>query len=557
MLADVTPAPVPDGRKLLRLEVRNAETPIERKPEWIKTRARMGPEYTALQSLVKSEGLHTVCQEAGCPNIFECWEDREATFLIGGDQCTRRCDFCQIDTGKPQPLDRDEPRRVAESVQKMGLRYATITGVARDDLPDGGAWLYAETVRVIHEVNPGTGVENLIPDFNGKPDLLTEVFESRPEVLAHNVETVPRIFKRIRPAFRYDRSLDVLTQARDFGLVTKSNLILGMGETREEVSQALRDLHEAGTELVTITQYLRPSARHHPVERWVKPEEFVELQAEAEEIGFSGVLSGPLVRSSYRAGRLYRQAMDARTASRPPDLSHRQPHPARKARMAKTPEQPKMKRRQQFVETFKMARKGDPRLVWWLLGAFVLGAAVGFGLFWLLPGSGVIGLVSSIVGALMLGLLAALLVFSRRAQAAAYAQIEGRPGAAASALTTLRRGWKSEPAVGFTKQQDVVHRVVGPPGIVLVGEGNPTRLKALLANERRRHERVAAEVPIHEIVVGDERGPGPAAQAGAARQQAQAPGGAGRHDRPAQPPQGDRRRPPRRSRCRRAPCPPA
>ena len=305
-------APTPDGRKLLRLEVRNAETPIERKPEWIKTRARMGPEYKHLQSLVKSEGLHTVCQEAGCPNIFECWEDREATFLIGGDQCTRRCDFCQIHTGKPGPLDRDEPRRVAESVQKMGLRYATITGVTRDDLPDEGAWLYAETVRVIHELNPDTGVENLIPDFSGKPDLLAEVFEARPEVLAHNVETVPRIFKRIRPAFRYDRSLDVITQARDFGLVTKSNLILGLGETREEVSQALVDLHAAGCELITITQYLRPNAFLHPVERWVKPEEFVELADEAKEIGFAGVMSGPLVRSSYRAGRLYQQAMAAR-----------------------------------------------------------------------------------------------------------------------------------------------------------------------------------------------------------------------------------------------------
>jgi len=312
------PSAQPEGRKLLRLEVRNAETPIERKPEWIKTRAKMGPQYRELQQLVKSEGLHTVCQEAGCPNIFECWEDREATFLIGGDQCTRRCDFCQIDTGKPQPLDRDEPRRVAESVQTMGLRYATITGVARDDLPDGGAWLYAETVRAIHELTAsnewgGTGVENLVPDFNGEPDLLAEVFEARPEVLAHNLETVPRIFKRIRPAFRYERSLDVLTQARAFGLVTKSNLILGMGETREEVSQALIDLHAAGCELITITQYLRPSPRHHPVERWVKPEEFVELQAEAEAIGFAGVLSGPLVRSSYRAGRLYQQAIDART----------------------------------------------------------------------------------------------------------------------------------------------------------------------------------------------------------------------------------------------------
>ena len=197
----------PEGRRLLRLEVRNAETPIERKPPWIKTRMKTGPEYTQLKNLVRREGLHTVCEEAGCPNIYECWEDREATFLIGGEQCTRRCDFCQIDTGKPAELDRDEPRRVAESVATMGLRYATVTGVARDDLPDGGAWLYAETVRYIKKLNPDTGVELLIPDFNGEPALLEQVFESRPEVLAHNVETVPRIFKRIRPAFRYDRSL--------------------------------------------------------------------------------------------------------------------------------------------------------------------------------------------------------------------------------------------------------------------------------------------------------------------------------------------------------------
>ena len=302
----------PEGRKLLRVEARNSQTPIERKPEWIKTRMRMGPQYRELTGLVKSEGLHTVCQEAGCPNIFECWEDREATFLIGGDQCTRRCDFCQIDTGKPAALDRDEPRRVAESVATMGLKYATITGVARDDLEDGGAWLYAETVRQIHAAVPGCGVELLIPDFNAVPEQLAEVFSSRPEVLAHNVETVPRIFKRIRPGFRYERSLEVITRAREDGLVTKSNLILGMGETREEVSQALRDLHEAGCELITITQYLRPSPRHHPVERWVRPEEFVELSAEAEEIGFAGVMSGPLVRSSYRAGRLYKQAVSAR-----------------------------------------------------------------------------------------------------------------------------------------------------------------------------------------------------------------------------------------------------
>jgi lipoic acid synthetase len=273
-----------------------------------------------MQALVKREGLHTVCQEAGCPNIYECWEDREATFLIGGDQCTRRCDFCQIDTGRPEALDRDEPRRVGESVVTMDLNYATITGVARDDLEDGGAWLYAETVRQIHAMTAGradgrTKVELLIPDFNAEPAQLAEVFGSRPEVLAHNVETVPRIFRRIRPGFRYERSLDVITRAREAGLVTKSNLILGMGEERGEISQALRDLHRAGCELITITQYLRPSLRHHPVDRWVKPAEFVELKEEAEEIGFAGVMSGPLVRSSYRAGRLFQQAVERRAAA--------------------------------------------------------------------------------------------------------------------------------------------------------------------------------------------------------------------------------------------------
>lgn len=304
----------PEGRKMIRIEARNALTPIERKPEWIKTRANMGPEYTRLRSLVQSEGLHTVCQEAACPNIFECWEDKEATFLIGGDKCTRRCDFCNIDTGKPDPLDRTEPRKVAESVKVMGLAYATITGVTRDDLPDEGAWLYAETIRMVHELNPGCGVEMLAPDFHAKADLLNQIFETRPEVFAHNLETVPRIFKEIRPAFTYEKSLRVISMARDFGLITKSNLILGLGETREEVSQALVDLRSAGCDLITITQYLRPTNRHHPVVRWVKPEEFVELAAEATEIGFLGVMSGPLVRSSYRAGRLYKQAMAAKAS---------------------------------------------------------------------------------------------------------------------------------------------------------------------------------------------------------------------------------------------------
>ena len=301
---------------MLRIEARNSAVPIERKPEWIKTRLRTGPEFTKLKDLVKREGLHTVCEEAGCPNIFECWEDREATFLIGGDQCTRRCDFCQIATGKPGPLDTDEPRRVAASVASMGLRYATVTGVARDDLPDGGAWLYAQTCAAIHDAVPGCGVELLIPDFGAVPDQLAEVFAARPEVLAHNIETVPRIFRQIRPGFRYERSLSVLTAAGAAGLITKSNLILGLGEERAEISAALADLRAAGCDLVTITQYLRPSPLHHPVERWVRPEEFTDIGQEAEELGFAGVMSGPLVRSSYRAGRLYREAVSARGDAR-------------------------------------------------------------------------------------------------------------------------------------------------------------------------------------------------------------------------------------------------
>jgi lipoyl synthase len=304
----------PEGRRLLRLEVRNAQTPIEHKPSWIKTRLRTGPEYTKIRDLVRHEGLHTVCEEAGCPNIYECWEDREATFLIGGDQCTRRCDFCQIDTGRPEPLDVGEPRRVAQSVQTMGLRYATVTGVARDDLPDEGSWLYAETVRQIHALNPGVGVELLAPDFSGNPALLEPVFASAPEVLAHNVETVPRIFRRIRPAFDYERSLQVIREARAADLVTKSNLILGLGETDDEVRATLDDLVGAGCELITITQYLRPSVHHHRVDRWVTPEEFDAWRDVAIALGFVAVMSGPLVRSSYRAGRLYREALTARAS---------------------------------------------------------------------------------------------------------------------------------------------------------------------------------------------------------------------------------------------------
>ncbi|MCC9197828.1 lipoyl synthase [Arthrobacter sp. zg-Y820] len=312
----------PEGRRLLRIEQRNVAVPVERKPDWIRAKVSIGPEYVQLKDQVQKEGLHTVCEEAGCPNIFECWEDKEATFLIGGSACTRRCDFCQIDTGKPSAVDIFEPTKVARSVQKMNLRYATVTGVARDDLEDEGVWLYAETIRKIHELNPGTGVEILIPDFSGNPAYIEAICEARPEVFAHNVETVPRLFKRIRPAFRYERSLDVITQGQKLGMVTKSNLILGMGETREEISGALRDLHDAGCDLLTITQYLRPSDRHLPVDRWVKPQEFVELSEEATALGFLGVMSGPLVRSSYRAGRLWAGAMRKKGLELPPRLAH-------------------------------------------------------------------------------------------------------------------------------------------------------------------------------------------------------------------------------------------
>ena len=296
----------------------HSETPIEKKPAWIKTTARMGPEYQELQHW--SSGKACTCARRPAARTSSSAGKTARQPSSSAATCARRCDFCQIDTGRPDPYD--EPRRVGESVQAMGLRYATVTGVARDDLDDEGAWLYAETVRAIHGLNPGTGVEILTPDFSGKRELLQLVFDAAPEVFAHNVETVPRIFRRIRPAFSYDRSLEVLAMARAAAMVTKSNLILGLGETPAETSHALRDLRDVGCELVTITQYLRPSARHHPVDRWVKPEEFVALREEAEELGFAGVMSGPLVRSSYRpdgcTGRPWRHvARRSRPAGRP------------------------------------------------------------------------------------------------------------------------------------------------------------------------------------------------------------------------------------------------
>jgi len=283
-----------------------------RKPPWLKVRFKTGPNFQDLRRITTEGGLHTVCEEAMCPNISECWEMREATFLIGGDHCTRRCAFCDVTTAPPLGYDTDEPRRLAEAVERMGLRYAVITGVARDDLVDGGAWLYAEATRQIRARVPGCGVELLTPDFKGDPDALRQVTDEAPQVLAHNIETVPRLMRRVRPAFTYEGSLEFLRRARDWlppSSFTKSNIIAGMGERHDEVVQTMRDLRDAGCDLLTIGQYLRPSDLQMPVARWVHPDEFAEWKRIGEQqLGFAWVESGPLVRSSYHAGKQYRAA---------------------------------------------------------------------------------------------------------------------------------------------------------------------------------------------------------------------------------------------------------
>jgi lipoyl synthase len=282
-----------------------------RKPPWLKVRLQLGPNYASLKDLVRREGVHTICEEASCPNIYECWEEREATFLIGGDRCTRRCAFCDVMTARPEGYDTDEPRRVAESVRQMDLRYAVITSVARDDLADGGAWLFAETTREIRGLLPGCGVELLVPDFKGSDDALAIVCEVAPDVVAHNIETVPRLFDRIRPAFTYAGSLAFLARARELlpaTSYTKSNIIVGMGERHDEVVETMRDLRAAGCDLLTIGQYLRPGPLQMPVARYVPPEEFDAWRSEGEVLGFAWVEAGPLVRSSYHAGRQHRAA---------------------------------------------------------------------------------------------------------------------------------------------------------------------------------------------------------------------------------------------------------
>jgi len=282
-----------------------------RRPEWLKVKIRTGPNYSELKGIMRGLDLHTVCEEAGCPNIYECWEDREATFLILGDKCTRRCGFCDVMTAKPDPLDAGEPQRVAEAVEAMGLRYVVLTSVARDDLPDGGASIWAASVRGIRERIPGCGVEVLPPDFRGDERAIATVVAAEPDVFAHNLETVRRLHARIRPAFSYDRSLEVLRTVKRVrpNQVTKSNLILGMGERPGEVVLAMRDVAATGCDLLTMGQYLQPTSFHLPVDRWVPPEEFERYAALGAEMGFAHVEAGPLVRSSYHAEKQLASAL--------------------------------------------------------------------------------------------------------------------------------------------------------------------------------------------------------------------------------------------------------
>ena len=300
----ITQAPGPDAPR------------PERRPDWLKVRVRQGENFSELRNIMRERGLHTVCEEAACPNIYECWEAREATFLLGGDLCTRRCSFCDVMTAKPEALDVDEPEKIAEAVRLMGLRFAVITGVARDDLDDGASAHWAETIRAVRRAMPDCGVEVLIPDFKGRSepprDSLARVIEARPDVLAHNLETVRRLHPTIRPGFGYEASLELLQWAKEFrsDQVTKSNLIVGMGEREEEVYEAMRDLRAAGCDILTIGQYLQPSVSWHlPVDRWVHPDEFARFKAFGEEeLDFAWVESGPLVRSSYHAGKQFSSA---------------------------------------------------------------------------------------------------------------------------------------------------------------------------------------------------------------------------------------------------------
>ncbi|MFQ5988577.1 MAG: lipoyl synthase [Candidatus Methylomirabilales bacterium] len=306
---------------------------VVRKPEWLKVRAPGGENFVRLKGLLRTLNLHTVCEEARCPNIGECFENLTATFMILGDICTRRCGFCAVTHGRPTGLDREEPCRVAEAVTVLGLEHAVITSVNRDDLPDGGAGIFAETIRMIRETSPGCTVEVLIPDFKGNWEALESVLRAKPDILNHNTETVPRLYRAVRPGAKYERSLELLERAKQFdsSVLTKSGLMLGLGEEREELLATLRDLVHVGCDILTLGQYLRPSMDHLSVVRYVHPDEFRELKVIGEAIGFNHVEAGPLVRSSYHAGHQAR-ALENGIPLRPKGSHERESaHPRRGA----------------------------------------------------------------------------------------------------------------------------------------------------------------------------------------------------------------------------------
>jgi lipoic acid synthetase len=280
-----------------------APAPRGNRPSWLKVRFPQGSNYLELRSLMREQQLHTICEEALCPNIGECWENRTATFLILGEVCTRNCGFCSVTTGRPTGLDLDEPHRLAEAVEKIGLRHIVITSVTRDDLPDGGAGIFAETIRQLRERVPGCGIEVLIPDFQGNWDALATVMAAQPDILNHNLETVPRLYRRVRPKAIYEQSLELLKRAKDLvpSAITKSGLMVGLGEERDELLDVFSDLRTSDVDVLTVGQYLRPTMQHLPVERYVDPEEFADLKVVAQGLGFGHVESGPLVRSSYHA----------------------------------------------------------------------------------------------------------------------------------------------------------------------------------------------------------------------------------------------------------------
>ena len=282
-------------------EVRPPGEPRERRPEWLKVKVPLGERFTELKHLMTGQRLHTVCEEAHCPNVAECWNAGTATFMILGDVCTRSCGFCAVTTGKPTVLDLEEPFRVAEAIRAMGVRHAVITSVNRDELPDGGAAVFAETIRQARQVNPSITVEVLIPDFRGVRWALDIVIQARPDILNHNTETVPRLYQKVRPQAKYERSLDVIRWSKEAGMVTKSGLMLGLGESLEEVLAVMEDLRAAGCDILTLGQYLQPTKEHLPVDRYVHPDEFRALKGKGLLMGYRHVESGPLVRSSYHA----------------------------------------------------------------------------------------------------------------------------------------------------------------------------------------------------------------------------------------------------------------